>query len=1046
MRRLAVLLILSFTIAFDAGLSWAHDGSNASALKATAAPELTRGLAGLTSRLLDLQAKHERAADLSSKTSTLRELIAIAAARQQRLAALVQDHPAEVIRAALSPRVRATLPPEVAKHVEDDVTLEGELDVLHEDYAVGGRYVHWLKTPAGRLLISFAGAAPSLSTGDRVRVRALRVLHALAVGGPGQLSVLAVAPTSGTFGPQKTAVILVSFSNQPGVASTTAAQAREVMFGATGSASEFFLEASYQQTWLTGDVMGPFTIPINGASGCDYFGIARAAESAATAAGFNLSTYTRRVYAFPSNGCGWWGLGTVGGYPSMAWVNGSFQTGVVAHEMGHNLGLYHSHALECGNVTLASSCTNVEYGDVLDAMGSAVPPRHFNAAQKERLGWLGYGSSPPITTVQTSGVYAIDPYESMGTSPKAIKVKSATGDWYYVELRQPIGFDASFIGNNPNVKNGVVVHLMENGDANGIYLLDMTPATSAWSDPALGVGQTFADAAGGITIRPQWVGPDGAGVEITVGPVSCVRQAPTLAISPASQQAAPGNAATYTLTVTNRDIGCAPSTFNPSASVPGGWTGNFGSTGLSIAAGGTASTTLTVQSSPSASPAAYTVGATIRNAADASVTASASATYTVSGTACTRRNPSVTVSPAAQQGAPGSTVSYTVTVANNDTGCPAASFSQSATVPSGWTASFGATSMTIAAGSSASTFLSVKAPAAAAVGTYAIAPRARNAASPAHEGVGAATFRIPAACVRKAPTVAVSPAAQEGAPGASLAYAVSITNNDTGCIAATFSQNVTMPSGWTGGFVNGSVSLSPGATASVTLNVKPATSAKPGNYTIVPRSTHPAAGFTSSATATYAVTTAGGGGGGATSFADDFTRADSDTIGNGWTEMSGELAIEANELRSGPTRGLHVAVRTSMAGSKQAVAASFSSTDNNVSPRFGLIARYRDPNNYYACYRLAGGSSVVRIVKVVNGVEVVLKWASIANPIKGTTFSLSCHVDGTKIDLGVGGVTKLTAVDSSFSHGNVGLFMGSAGLPGSAGPSHRADGFTASVQ
>ena len=123
--------------------------------------------------------------------------------------------------------------------------------------------------------------------------------------------------------------------------STTGSQAQAIVFGAGASVTNFFYEASYQQTSLTGNVFGPYTISIS-STGCDYYGIAMAAEQAATAAGVSLSSYARRVYAFPSNGCGWWGLGTVGGYPSMAWINGSFQNGVVAHEMGHNLGLYHS--------------------------------------------------------------------------------------------------------------------------------------------------------------------------------------------------------------------------------------------------------------------------------------------------------------------------------------------------------------------------------------------------------------------------------------------------------------------------------------------------------------------------------------------------------------------------------------------------------------------------------------------------------------------------------------------------------------------------------
>jgi hypothetical protein len=376
--------------------------------------------------LVDLQGQHKRAMDPDGKKNALRDLLAVASARQQRLAALIEDDPGAVIKAAMTASVRAALPPEARRYVEEDVTLDGELDVLHEDYGNGGRYVHWLKLGGARLSVNFAAPAPLLQSGDRVRVRALRVQQALVVGDVSQVEVLAAA-LGNTFGAQKTAVILVAFSNQPGVSSTTASQAQAVVFGAGASVTNFFYEASYQQTTLTGNVFGPYTISID-STGCDYYGIAMAAEQAATASGVSLSSYTRRVYAFPSNGCGWWGLGTVGGDPSMAWINGSFQNGVVAHEMGHNLGLYHSHSLECGAATIGASCSSVDYGDILDVMGSAMPPKHFNAAQKERLGWLGYGASPPITTVQSSGVYTIDPYESMGAAPKALKVLSSAGN------------------------------------------------------------------------------------------------------------------------------------------------------------------------------------------------------------------------------------------------------------------------------------------------------------------------------------------------------------------------------------------------------------------------------------------------------------------------------------------------------------------------------------------------------------------------------------------------------------------------------------------
>ncbi len=59
----------------------------------------------------------------------------------------------------------------------------------------------------------------------------------------------------------------------------------------------------------------------------------------------------------------------MGGAPSTAWINGSFVLQVVAHEMGHNFGLYHSHSLDCGSVPLGTGCTMDEYGDIVDNMG-----------------------------------------------------------------------------------------------------------------------------------------------------------------------------------------------------------------------------------------------------------------------------------------------------------------------------------------------------------------------------------------------------------------------------------------------------------------------------------------------------------------------------------------------------------------------------------------------------------------------------------------------------------------------------------------------------
>ena len=88
---------------------------------------------------------------------------------------------------------------------------------------------------------------------------------------------------------------------------------------------------------------------------------------------------------------------------------------------------------------------------------------------------------------------------------------------------------------------------------------------------------------------------------------------------------------------------------------------------------------------------------------------------------------------------------------------------------------------------------------------------------------------------------------------------------------------------------------------------------------------------------------------------------------------------------------------------------------------------------------------MVRISKVVNGLETVLKSAPIANPAKDAMFRLTCSAESSTLTLDLGG-SSLTVSDSSFVERQCGPGHGSAGPLGGKGPSHRADDFTASAQ
>ena len=211
----------------------------------------------------------------------------------------------------------------------------------------------------------------------------------MALSGETSVATLAL-PATNRLGPQHTLVLLVNFQNNPGSMPFSVATVETVALMQT---SAWDLENSFQQTWLTGDVYGWFTIALYNTV-CDTEALATLAKQAATNAGVDVAAYQRYVYAFPQTGnaCAFWGLAVVGGTISQAWVNGGIALQFVAHEMGHNFGLrIHSNAMDRGTAVIGGTCIGIEYGDPIDMMGNS-GPGHFNAFQKERF-WAGTTAS-----------------------------------------------------------------------------------------------------------------------------------------------------------------------------------------------------------------------------------------------------------------------------------------------------------------------------------------------------------------------------------------------------------------------------------------------------------------------------------------------------------------------------------------------------------------------------------------------------------------------------------------------------------------------------
>ncbi|HEV8243628.1 MAG TPA: hypothetical protein VGQ07_06510 [Nitrospirales bacterium] len=130
--------------------------------------------AQLTQMVIVLNGRYQKAAP-AERAEALSQLMAAAIRREQLLGQLMEKDPKEVLRVAMSSKVRGALSPQVQAHVEEEVDVEGTIEILHEDRDQGSRYLYFLRVGPDKLSLHFAGRPPTLLTDARVRVRGIRL-------------------------------------------------------------------------------------------------------------------------------------------------------------------------------------------------------------------------------------------------------------------------------------------------------------------------------------------------------------------------------------------------------------------------------------------------------------------------------------------------------------------------------------------------------------------------------------------------------------------------------------------------------------------------------------------------------------------------------------------------------------------------------------------------------------------------------------------------------------------------------------------------------
>lgn len=273
----------------------------------------------------------------------------------------------------------------------------------------------------------------------------------------------------------------------------------------------FFLENSYGRVGVDATVTEWTALALNPT--CDTAAVAYAAAAAVDpVVDFREFQHVLVVAAYAAGGpqpyCGWSGLasGTIAlptedGLVSVTHAavhSAAVNLAVIAHELGHNLGLGHASFLNCGARSWAvEGCSVLAYADYYSVMGRSTPARDLNAYQRDLLGW--FDATRSLMEIRRSTLVTLTPLEDASPGVKAVKIPRPNGQSLYLEYRQPIGFDQGMDqGGFSDVFQGALLHVPRMRGHESL-LIDPTPPGEPQRS-VLPVGVTFVDPLSGIAV------------------------------------------------------------------------------------------------------------------------------------------------------------------------------------------------------------------------------------------------------------------------------------------------------------------------------------------------------------------------------------------------------------------------------------------------------------------------------------------------------------------------------------------------------------------